>query len=86
MVHSKAEWDAALAGNAGKTIVVDFTATWCERWMGSAVCRLLPQQSRQPGQPPDLRCREAERTAAGAPLLDRPPVQVRPLPHDRALL
>lgn len=29
MVHSKAEWDQQLAANAGKTVVVDFTATWC---------------------------------------------------------
>ncbi|KAI7838707.1 hypothetical protein COHA_007504 [Chlorella ohadii] len=29
VVHSKAEWDEQLAANAGKTVVVDFTATWC---------------------------------------------------------
>ena len=29
VVHSKAEWDELHASNAGKTIVVDFTATWC---------------------------------------------------------
>lgn len=31
VVHSKAEWDEQLAANAGKTVVVDFTATWCAR-------------------------------------------------------
>ena len=29
VVHSKAEWEAQLASNAGKAIIVDFTATWC---------------------------------------------------------
>lgn len=28
-VHSKAEWDAQMQQNAGKAIIVDFTATWC---------------------------------------------------------
>lgn len=27
--RSKAEWDAQHESNAGKAIVVDFTATWC---------------------------------------------------------
>ena len=29
MLKTKAEFDAAISGNAGKLVVVDFTATWC---------------------------------------------------------
>jgi len=28
-IHSKADWDKVMAENAGKPVIVDFTATWC---------------------------------------------------------